>query len=315
VTLQENNAIAEFDLTQGKWTSVSGLGTIEKLMDASDRDGVALSDDLIHGLPMPDGVASYQVGGKTYLVTANEGDSRPPDFVQTGHPLVQDDARFAQLGSSGRPALDPAVDLILDAQYGGDAQADPALGRLTLSIQDGDVDSDGDIDEPTVFGTRSFSIWDADTMSLVFDSGTDFEDITNLLVPSVFNSDGTPASFDTRSDNKGPEPEGVTIGQAFGRTLAFVGLERTGGIMVYDISDPLAPAFFNYFNTGQRGAEGLEFIPAKFSPVGMPLLLAGYEVSSEVGVYALVPESGVGVAGLAVLGGVAGVLWRRRKRH
>lgn len=313
VSLQENNALAELDLTSGKWTAIGSLGTIETLIDASDRDGGININDLIHGLPMPDVISSYTVGGKTYVLTANEGDSRPPDFVSSGHPLRTDEARFADLGVGGRPALDPAVDSALDALYGGNAQATSALGRLTISITDGNLDADPDIERPTAFGTRSFSIWDASDFSLVYDSGSDFETLTATLVPGLFNSDGTLTSFDTRSDNKGPEPEGVTVGRAYGRTLAFIGLERVGGVMVYDISDPNAPTFFDYFNTGERGAEGLEFIAAADSPTGKPLLLVGYEVSGKVGVYTVVPEAGSVPAGLAVLGLAFGV-WRRRVR-
>ncbi len=312
ISLQENNAVAEFDLTSRQYTAVGSLGTIQTLLDASDRDGGIFINDLIHGLPMPDTLASYMVGGKTYLLTANEGDSRPPDFVGTGHPLVGDDARFSQLGTPGRPALDPTVDAALDALYGGDAQAAAALGRLTISLTDGDLDLDGDIDQPTAFGTRSFSIWDASTLTRVYDSGSEFEQRTALLVPGFFNSDGTLGSFDTRSDNKGPEPEGVTVGQAYGRTLAFIGLERTGGIMVYDVSTPWAPTFFDYINTGERGAEGLEFIPASESPTGKALLLVGYEVDGAVGVYTVIPEAGTVPAGFALLG-LAGAVWRRRR--
>jgi hypothetical protein len=201
----------------------------------------------------------------------------------------------------------------LDALYGGNAQATNALGRLNISLTDGNLDADPDIEQPTAFGTRSFSIWDASDFSLVYDSGSDFENLTATLVPGLFNSDGTLSSFDGRSDNKGPEPEGVTIGRAYGRTLAFVGLERVGGVMVYDISDPNAPTFFDYFNTGERGAEGMEFITAADSPTGKPLLLVGYEISGKVGVYTVVPEAGSVPAGVAMLGLAFGV-WRRRVR-
>ncbi|MFM2169182.1 MAG: hypothetical protein RIS79_3553, partial [Verrucomicrobiota bacterium] len=39
VTLQENNAIATFDLTTNKWAAVNNLGTITQTIDASDQDG------------------------------------------------------------------------------------------------------------------------------------------------------------------------------------------------------------------------------------------------------------------------------------
>lgn len=322
VTLQENNAVGEFDLASGKWTSVKSLGVINQTVDASDREinsstGKIEINDKVAGLPMPDAIASYQVGGKTFLVTANEGDSRPPDFVASGHPVTTDEARVSQLGTGGRPALDPAYKAQLDALYGGNALANSAIGRLTISIRDGDTDNDGDIDRLTMFGTRSFTIWDADTATKVYDSGSDFEFISAALFPALFNSDGTSATFDTRSDNKGPEPEALTIGRFNGRTVAFIGLERTGGIMSYDITDPANAFFLQYINTGEVAPESLQFVPDWESPTGAPLLIAGYEVSSRIGVYSIdiaaVPE--VSTIAPAFVGlAFGGWLLRRRKQ-
>ena len=84
---------------------------------------------------------------------------------------------------------------------------------------------------------------------MIYDSGEDLEKIIEARALAIFNSDGTPATFDTRSDNKGPEPEAIAIGKVFGRTYAFIGLERAGGIMIYDISDPFKPFFVDYVNT------------------------------------------------------------------
>jgi hypothetical protein len=311
VTLQENNAVGEFDLAQRQWTAVRSLGTIKERIDASDRDGAIAINDWVTGMPMPDGLAAFTAGGKDFLLTANEGDSRPPDNVKAGHSLVADDARVSQLGTGGRPALDPAARSELDALYGGNALANGALGRLTISIQDG-LDTDGEIAEPTMFGTRSISLWDATTGKRVWDSGSMLEQITADEIPLLFNSDGTAASFDTRSDNKGPEPEGVTIGEVNGRTWAFIGLERVGGVAIFDVSAPAAPKFVDYFNTGELAPEGLEFVSAEDSPLGVPLLFVGYEVGSRVGVYAVVPEAGhlaPGAFGIAVLGWA---IWRRQ---
>ncbi|MFN0069191.1 MAG: choice-of-anchor I family protein, partial [Limisphaerales bacterium] len=241
VSLQENNAVAEFDLAQGKWTQINPLGVIQQTIDASDQDGGIRIDDTVHGMPMPDGVASVQVGGKTYYLTANEGDGRPADRVGAGHPNgAADDPRARSL--SGQ--MDPAYKAALDAQYGGqDALDNSRLGRLRVSAQDGDTSGDGKIDRLTMFGTRSFTIWDAETGLEIFDSGSDFEDITAAQVPLLFNSNGAAGTFDSRSPAKGPEPEGITTGQVGGELWAFIGLERVGGWMAYDITDPLNPDF------------------------------------------------------------------------
>ena len=125
------------------------------------------------------------------------------------------------------------------------------------------------------------------------------------LRPSEFFTGRTRVgnSFDTRS-NKGPEPEGVAIGEHFGHTHAFVGLERTGGVAVYDVGKPTAPEFETYVNprdfnqpltvggapnplAGDLGPEGLAFIPFRQSPTFRPLLVVSNEVSGTTTVYEL----------------------------
>ena len=83
----------------------------------------------------------------------------------------------------------------------------------------GRSDTVADFDALFVPGARSFSIWTA-RGERVFDSGSDFESITANLLPAAFNSNsGEQPSRDTRSDNKGPEPEGLVLGEHLGRTV------------------------------------------------------------------------------------------------
>jgi hypothetical protein len=147
-----------------------------------------------------------------------------------------------------------------------------------------------------VFGTRSFSIWNASTGAQVWDSGSDFEKHTAAAFPRFFNGNHEVNDFDTRSDNKGPEPEGVAIGKIDGRTFAFVGLERIGGVMIYDVSSPAAPSFVTYVNPRDfsgpavgpdSGAEIVRFIPANESPTRSPLLLVSNEISGTVTLWRL----------------------------
>jgi hypothetical protein len=135
----------------------------------------------------------------------------------------------------------------------------------------------------------------------VYDSDDDFERFTAEAYPEVFNASNSNNVFDYRSDNKGPEPEGAELGVIDGRTYAFIGLERIGGVMVYDVSDPAAPAFIQYINNrdftkdpedetaeaGDLGPEGLHFMSAEDSPTGQPLLVVANEVSGTVTVYAI----------------------------
>jgi hypothetical protein len=315
VSLQENNAVGVFDLTSNKWSQIHKLGTISQLIDASDQDGpggtTALSiDDTVKGLPMPDTLASYTVAGTTYFVTANEGDARPDD---------RDISRFGDI--AGNDSMNNILDTDAPSAFPltqTGLRANSVLGRLSVSRLDGDTDADGKIDDPTMIGTRSFSIWNATTGALVWDSGdsplTNLETILAGLDPTFHNmNSGLASNFDTRSDDKGPEPEAITIGEFDGKPYAFVGLERQNGLLMFDISDPTAPFFVDYVNSAGSSLvspESLAFIPAADSPTGSALLLGGYEVSNGIGVYA-VPEPSTAAA---LIGGVGLLVGRRRRR-
>ncbi len=252
------------------------LGLIKILnnsLDASDRDLTSSTGKInmqhwpVMGMYQPDAIAQYTVGGQTYYVTANEGDSRDwPGFGE--------EARVSTL------TLDPTA-----FPNGTTLKANANLGRLQLTNATGNTDADTDFDQLHSLGARSFSIWNA-TGQLIYDSGDDLEYITSVLTPATFNSDGPAAGFDTRSDNKGPEPEGVTIGMVNGIPYAFIGSERTGDVFVYDISNPAAPKFVQYINTLEdNGVEGIVFVAAANSPTGKPLVITSAEVSRTISVY------------------------------
>ncbi|WP_299405277.1 choice-of-anchor I family protein [Acaryochloris sp. IP29b_bin.148] len=238
-------------------------------LDPSDEDGgINLQNHPVFGLYQPDAIASYEVNGQTYYITANEGDAR------------DEDARISEL------ALDP--DAFPDAET---LQQDENLGRLQVSTIDGDLDGDGDYDQLFSYGGRSFSIWDA-VGNQVFDSGDQIARITAAQTPELFNADdGDPEAFDSRSDNKGAEPEAVTVGVVGSRTYAFIGLERAGGgVLVYDVSTPTQPEFLQYIRSDEDIApEGLTFISAEDSPNGRNLLVVTNEESSTVGVFEFTP--------------------------
>jgi hypothetical protein len=216
-------------------------------------------------------------------VTANEGDVREyAGFNTTGN-----EAR--RVGTTGANAL------ILDPTAFPDAaalKATAALGRLNVTVATGDADGDGDFDRLFTFGARSFSIW-TEAGEQVFDSGADLERRTAAAFPNNFNASNTSNARDNRSDDKGPEPEGVTVAKLFGRTYLFVALERVGGVLVYDVDDPSAPAFVQYINTrnfaatppaggSDLGPETLIVVKEDESPTGRPLLVVANEVSGTV---------------------------------
>ncbi|MBD1824126.1 choice-of-anchor I family protein [Cyanobacteria bacterium FACHB-DQ100] len=281
VTLQENNAIAIVDIATATVTDIKPLGAKNHNLpgngiDPSDQDGgINIRNVPVFGLYQPDAIASFAVNGQTYYITANEGDSR-------NYPGFNEEVR---VGSSSY-VLDPTV-----FPNAATLKQNANLGRLQLTNATGDIDGDGDIDRIEALGARSFSIWDA-SGNQVFDSGDQLERITAAQVPSVFNSDGsfTSPNFDTRSDNKGPEPEGVVIGVVNDRTYAFIGLERTGDVVVYEVTDPTKPQFIEYINSpADVSPEGLTFISAADSPTGKPLLVTANEVSQTVAVFEFTP--------------------------
>ncbi|MGB3202588.1 MAG: choice-of-anchor I family protein [Nodosilinea sp.] len=284
VALQENNALAVVDIASGTVTDILPLGFKDHSrfpLDASDRDGVIniTTYPNLFGMYMPDAISLYEVGGETFIVTANEGDAR-------------DYAGFAEEARIKDLLLDP-----LAFPNAAELQADAALGRLTVTTTLGDADGDGLYEALYTFGGRSFSIWDT-RGNLVYDSGAEFEHTTAALFPDDFNANNDANNtFDNRSDNKGPEPEGVAIGEIDGRTYAFIGLERFGGIMTYDITNPRESFFVDFVNNrdfagdaeagtaGDLGPEGLVFIAAADSPNGNPLLVVGNEVSGTTTVF------------------------------
>ncbi|ESA36976.1 endonuclease exonuclease phosphatase [Leptolyngbya sp. Heron Island J] len=262
VTLQENNAIAVVDIATATVTDIQPLGTQDHSvpgneLDASDEDGIAgnLQTQPVQGLFQPDAIATFDINGQTYTITANEGDAR------------DEDARISSL------TLDPTA--FPDAAT---LQLDENLGRLQVSTIDGDTDGDGDFDQLFSYGGRSFTIRDA-SGNTVFDSGNQLEAI-------AFANVSDPASLDGRSDNKGPEPEGLTVGVIDGRTYAFIGLERAEGVTVYDVTDPTAPTFVQFLtNAGDSEPEGLTFISAADSPTGENLLVVANEDSNTISIY------------------------------
>lgn len=291
VTLQENNALGVIDVKRAEVIDILPLGFKDHFLpghelDASDRDGgVQIRNWPILGMYQPDGIDDYRFRGKTYLVTVNEGDARDYDG-------------FSEEERIGGLDLDPEA--FPNAE---ELQRNANLGRLRVTSALGDTDEDGDLDQLFSYGARSFSIWDA-RGNLVYDSDADLERKIAELLPEEFNSDRVEnGSFDTRSDDKGPEPEGVVLGKIRGRTHAFIALERIGGIIVYDITNPFKVSFVTYINprdftvetcfdtngdgdcdapnpaAGDLGPEGIAFIPAHESPIKKPLLAVGNEVS------------------------------------
>lgn len=290
VTMQENNALLTIDLQTNSIVSLTPFGYSSyatgsnNALDASDQSGMILiTGDLpIKGAYMPDAMAYRTIGGQGYLFTANEGDSREFGSVVDANRISS--ATFNNLDLTAFP----------DASI---LRNNKFLGRLSALKYSGDTDGDGDYDELHVMSGRSFSIWNPVTGSQVFDSKDLIEQIIanhptfgNLF--NVSNTVGTPA-LKNRSDDKGPEVEGIAVHQFNGHTYVFASLERVGGVMVFNVDNPSAPVYVGYANNRSAsnpngpdlGAEGIIVIDAQDSPNGQHLLLLANEVSSTLSIY------------------------------
>jgi hypothetical protein len=281
VTLQENNAVGIFDLRKKQWLGVRPLGSWPVRMDVSDRDGPwgkrkVQVTSRIEALPLPDTLSSFRWQGRTYLATANEGDKE--GFVRVKH-----------LGKKS-PKLDPGYRAELKKQYGVDPQHDSALGRLQVSPIDGDLDGDGDLDRLTTLGTRSFSIWDAASGKRIYDSASFFADFAQSDQGTFNVNNGRVAEWDTRSDNRGAEPEAIYTAIVGGKPLLLVASERQNGVYLFDCSVPKKPRLLsaqNEMREGHFSPESALILPAEKSPTGRALGLIGWEGSNSVTLYEL----------------------------
>lgn len=323
VGLQENNALAEIDIETASITRIYPFGFKDHSVEGNGFDA-SNKDDAINiqthntlGMYQPDAITSFATGGKTYVLTANEGDSR--DYAGFSEEYRVSD--FAALDTTNYPSSD-------------NLQSDENLGRLkttstlgidTISTPNCDYTSKDSVegvceyDQIYSYGARSFSIWDSSTLQAsgnapTFDSGDEFEQIiaadSNFSV--IFNANGDENQADNRSDDKGTEPEAVTTGKIGSKVYAFVGLERIGGIMIYDITIPSAASYITYVNfrnlntdlataghlaeepanvtlsdtdAGDIGPEGVEFIPASDSGDNKAYLVVANEISNTTTMY------------------------------
>ncbi|MCV2403483.1 choice-of-anchor I family protein [Marinomonas sp. C2222] len=303
VSLQENNGIAKVDISKKSISAIWSLGEkdynqVGNELDISDKDKtLQLNNWPVIGLYQPDSIASYTVSGTTYIVTANEGDSRDYDGYS-------EEFRVKDISSELNSTI--ALTSPIKHKIEGSLEDSKNLGRMKFTSTLGAENCDLIKGKPNNctytklygFGARSFSIWNGEDGTQVFDSGSDFERITmEALGEQGFNASNDANKTDNRSDDKGPEPEALTLGKIDGRTYAFIGLERVGGIMVYDITNPTQGKFVQYITSrnfdadaetsaaGDLGPEGMAFVTADQSPTGQALLIVGNEVSGTTSVY------------------------------
>ncbi|MEZ9254281.1 choice-of-anchor I family protein [Vibrio cyclitrophicus] len=325
VALQENNALAAIDVASAEVDAILGLGgkpwdTAQ--LDASNKDkniGNLQSYAMLEGLYMPDSITSYSVDGNTYIVTANEGDGREYGIKTTqqlcddkGFEWDGDDYQGTENYTTEKDFCIAYVDevrgkkLDVDANHplAGALKDNKQLARLKVIKPQETLAADQKVQ---AFGSHSFSIWD-ESGELVFDSGDDFARIVLEQDPAHFNStNDNNQSGDDRSDDKGVEPEAIEVAEINGKQYAFIGLERQGGIMVYDVTQPKNASFISYLNNrdftqpvctkvdedgdcdnetynskaGDLGPESIKY----FTRSGNHFIAVGNEVSGSTSVY------------------------------
>ena len=265
VTLQEANAVATLDLATKEFSRIDSVGFADYSTVPVDliKDGnyKPLYYSNLLGGRMPDGIASYEAGGKTYIVTANEGEDRAY-------------GEYSNLVTANLTATDKETSATVSVIDSSKVLGIPS-GKTMLS------------------GGRSFTIFEVTSNGLkeVYDSGADFESITAKANPQHFNCSQKDVTSEINSGKGGPEPENVTVTEIEGRVYAFVALEGTGGIMAYDITKPEYSMNVNYISTrdyssaiaGDVSPEGL----CAANVDGRSVLLVAYEVSGTLTAYEL----------------------------
>jgi len=308
VSLQENNCVAVLDIAAKEIIRVFSLGTHDFGtlfgLDASDKDGginIRTYENL-RAMRQPDDIDFIEMpSGRQFLFTANEGDDKGFDVDRVKH-------------------------LDLDVNFGNESeieelQSNEVLGRLKVSTLIGmtnDTNGTDDADDAFfetlyTFSSRDFTVFeilrDADgvpmnlTLHYSSNDNSPFEEILKETMPEAFNYDYVSDSFDERSDAKGPEPEGITVGECEnGRMFVFICLERVGGVMVYDFTDIDDIIFVDYANprnfsymgytndsvrpaeaAGDIGPEQMRFVPGEV--YGEPLLVMSHPQSASVAMY------------------------------
>ena len=282
VSCQENNAVIEVNLSTKTLGSIWGLGKKDMSLpgngfDASDNNGeILIANWPVKAYYNPDAMASYKVGSTNYIVTANEGDEK-------------------DLGGFSERTTVGAATYGLDSTVFPNAsvlKASHNLGRFRTTSVNGNTDGDAEYEEIHALGARSFSIFNADTKQIVYDSGDQFERFIAANHPLIFNADNEANGAKSRSRAKGPEPEGVTLGTINGQTFAFITLERTGGVMVYNVTDPNNVTFSDYKHSrstsafgGDNGPEGITYIPAANMNNGKSYIVVANEISGTLSMY------------------------------
>lgn len=279
VTLQENNGVAKVNLKTNTIETIFSLGSVDfstQLVDITDRDGTG-------NTPLIKPVLGNNVAGLRMADGVAAFSTKGKEYFITAN---EGDGR--EYGTSGTPGF-----------YLDETRRNTGLSSRLKTLSE-------DTTAPfTAFGSRSVSIFDASTGALVWDSGNTLQTIA--IAAGLYD--------DTRSDDKGVEPEGVVVKELNGRTYAIVSAERgTSSLLaVFDITQPAQASFVtSTVLAGSVSPEGLLVIDAKDSPTKRDLLVVSNEVSNTLNILdlgaliAAPPVAGAGTFTATQLKDVAG---------
>jgi DNA-binding beta-propeller fold protein YncE len=299
VTLQENNAIAVVDLKSRRISDIFPAGSQEYAtsgdFDTSDEDGgYKPGKRNFYGLRMPDGIDTFETGGESYFITANEGDSRiRPDDVNFIAPETR--TYYYSKNSSGDavssfpdPITGNTIYVRTDSQAARGSFSAEEEDEFFITLKYGAVSDDqfysdeiraGDLQVASmnkiITGTdegRLKLVKDMNTTKKIYAFGgrsfTIYDSVTGNVVydsgdrlDKIANRAGL--YDDGRSDDKSIEPESVITARLGDRKLAFIALERTTQslVTVFDITKASKPDFIGQLQApGSLSPEGLEFI-------------------------------------------------------
>lgn len=275
VGLQEANAMGVLDIATGSFEKVIGLGAKDFSLSGNQIDP---SDRNGVNFSSPNVKGLYMPDG----IVSYEKNGQTFLVMANEGDYREDDADRGRAGAATSGSLV--------------ASNDPR-SRLQASL------TDSTTTDLYVAGARSFTIRDVDG-NIIFDSGDQLDKAA--FAAGIYD--------DTRSDDKGVEPEGVELLTIAGRTIAAIGLERTtkSAIALFDITDPENSSFLQLLVTdGDISPEGLK----AFEIDGISFLAIANEVSNTTTLYSLAPVPEPETYAMLFAGlGLIGFSARRRKQ-
>ncbi|XP_046358639.2 mesenchyme-specific cell surface glycoprotein-like isoform X1 [Haliotis rufescens] len=307
VSLQDNNAIARVSVREGEVTGIYSLGAKnwnQSRLDPSDQDGGPnLAMYPIYGMYQPRAMKLLQRGSRAYLVTADEGRIR--EYSVGRHGFSWSEAAAASVGS-------------LPAGIQNNTLADmlrrpDKLGRLLISKCD--VISPG-IHNIKAFGGRGFSIWDTShlTHGPVYNSGGEVEEVNQLLLDNVFNTDVTssvtssPENMrDASSKDFGPKLSALDVVEDNGKTYLVLGSHTMGSLYLYTVDMGSLTTDLNHVyrqggtrqtmqdmyrqgTAGDVGISDIRLISSRQTPANKTLAVVISNGSGTVSVYEIEPS-------------------------